>query len=126
MQLLTLFSGLAIVLASLGIYGIMSHMVRERSRELGLRMALGATGPTLFGLVLKRGLALAGIGLAIGMAGALGLTRLLQSQLYEVAASDPVTLTAVGGILLGVAVLAVCIPANRAARVDPIVNLRAE
>jgi ABC-type antimicrobial peptide transport system permease subunit len=119
MQLLTLFSGLAIVLASLGIYGIMSHMVRERSRELGLRMALGATGPTLFGLVLKRGLALAGIGLAIGIAGALGLTRLLQSQLYEVAASDPVTLSAV-------ALLAVCIPANRAARVDPIVNLRAE
>ncbi len=126
MQLLTLFSGLAIVLASLGIYGIMSHMVRERSRELGLRMALGATGPTLFGLVLRRGLALAGIGLALGIAGALGLTRLLQSQLYEVAASDPFTLAAVGGILLGVALLAVCVPANRAARVDPIENLRAE
>jgi predicted permease len=126
MQLLTLFSGLAIVLASLGIYGIMSHMVRERARELGLRMALGATGPTLFGLVLKRGLVLAGIGLAIGIAGALGLTRLLQSQLYEVAASDPFTLAAVGGILLGVALLAICVPANRAARVDPIENLRAE
>jgi putative ABC transport system permease protein len=126
MQLLTLFSALAMLLASLGIYGIMAQMVRERSRELGLRMALGATRPSLFALVIKRGLVLAGIGLAVGIGGALGLTRLLQSQLYNVNDADPMNLTVVVAILLGVALLALCIPANRAARVDPIDNLRTE
>jgi putative ABC transport system permease protein len=126
MVLLTLFSGLAMLLASLGIYGIMAHMVRERSRELGLRMALGATRPTLFNLVLKSGLRLAGFGLLLGVAGSFALTRVMQSQLFNVAATDPITLAVVVGILMGVAVLAICIPANRAARVDPISNLRSE
>ncbi|UCG84864.1 MAG: ABC transporter permease [Gemmatimonadota bacterium] len=126
MQLLTLFSGLAMLLASLGIYGIMAHMVRDRSRELGLRMALGATRPGLFGLVIKSGLTLAGIGLVLGIGGSFALTRLLQSQLFDVSATDPVNLAAVVCILLGVALLAICIPAGRAARVDPIDNLRTE
>jgi len=126
MTLLTVFSGLAILLASLGIYGIMSHMVRERSHELGLRKALGATQAGLFGLVLKNGLKLAAIGLVLGLGGSLWLTRLMQSQLFNVDAVDPLTLAAVAGILLAVAVLAVCIPANRASRSDPISSLRAE
>ena len=126
MQLLTVFSGLAILLASLGIYGIMSQMVRERSRELGLRMALGATRPALFKMVLQNSLKLAGIGLVIGLGGAFGLTRLLQSQLYGVGATDPATLVTVAAVLMGVAVIAVSIPAQRAASVDPIENLRTE
>jgi len=126
MQLLTLFSGLAILLASIGIYGIMSQTVRERSKELGLRMALGATRPALFKMVLQNSLKLAGIGLALGIGGALGLTRLLQSQLYGVGAADPATLTTVIVVLLAVAVVAVSIPAQRAARIDPIENLRTE
>lgn len=126
MQLLTVFSGLAILLASLGIYGIMSQMVRERSRELGLRMALGATRPALFKMVLQNSLKLAGIGLVIGLGGAFGLTRLLQSQLYGVGATDPATLVTVAAVLMGVAVIAVSIPAQRATRVDPIENLRTE
>jgi predicted permease len=126
MQLLTLFSGLAMLLASLGIYGIMAHMVRDRARELGLRMALGATQPDLFGLVIKSGLTLAGIGLALGIGGSFALTRLLQSQLYQVSATDPTNLAVVVCILLGIALLAICVPASRAARVDPIENLRTE
>jgi predicted permease len=126
MTLLTVFSGLAILLASLGIYGIMSHMVRERSHELGLRKALGATQFGLFGLVLKNGLRLAAIGLALGLGGSLWLTRLMQSQLFNVDAVDPTTLAVVVGILLAVAVSAICIPANRASRSDPISSLRAE
>jgi predicted permease len=126
MLLLSLFSGLAMLLASLGIYGIMAHMVKERSRELGLRMALGATRPSLFGLVMQNGLKLAGIGLMLGVGGAFALTRLLQSQLFGVSAADPMTLTTVVVVLLGVALLAILLPANRAARVDPIDNLRTE
>jgi predicted permease len=126
MLLLTLFSALAMLLASLGIYGIMAHMVRERASELGLRAALGASRMSLFGFVINRGLSLAGIGLAVGVGGSLALTRLLQSQLYGVSAYDSATLVSVVGILLGVALLAVCIPANRAAQVDPMENLRAE
>jgi ABC-type antimicrobial peptide transport system permease subunit len=126
MMLLSLFSGLALFLASLGIYGVMSHVVKERSRELGLRMALGATRSGLFSLVLKGGMTLAGIGLVLGLGGAFALTRLLRSQLYNVEATDPLTLGMVVGVLLIVAVLAICLPANRAARVDPMTNLRTE
>jgi predicted permease len=126
MQLLTVFSGLALLLASLGIYGIMAHMVRDRSRELGLRMALGATRPALFALVIKSGLTLAAVGLTLGIAGSFVATRLLQSQLYDVSATDPANLAVVATILLAVALLAICVPAGRAARVDPIDNLRAE
>ena len=126
MVFLSLFSGLALFLASLGIYGIMSHVVRERSRELGLRMALGATRSGLFALVLTGGMKLAGVGLALGLGGAYALTRLLRSQLYNVEPTDPLTLLMVVGVLLSVAVLAICLPANRAARVDPMTNLRTE
>ncbi len=124
MQLLTLFSGLAMILAALGIYGIMAHMVRERSRELGLRAALGATRRDLFGLVIKRGMSLAGVGLAVGIAGSLALTRLLQSQLFGVDAYDAATLITVVAALSGIALLAIFIPATRAACTDPIQNLR--
>jgi putative ABC transport system permease protein len=126
MLLLTLFSALAMLLASLGIYGIMAHMVRERASELGLRAALGATRMSLFQLVINRGLTLAGIGLAVGVGGSLLLTRLLQSQLYGISAYDSATLVTVVGVLLAVALLAISIPARRAAQVDPMENLRTE
>jgi ABC-type antimicrobial peptide transport system permease subunit len=126
MLLLTLFSALAMLLASLGIYGIMAHMVRERAGELGLRAALGATRMSLFKLVISHGLTLAGIGLAVGVGGSLALTRLLQSQLFGVSAYDPATLVSVTGALLGVALLAIAIPASRAAQLDPMENLRTE
>jgi putative ABC transport system permease protein len=126
MLLLTLFSALAMLLASLGIYGIMAHMVRERASELGLRAALGASRMSLFGFVINRGLTLAGIGLAVGVGGSLALTRLLQSQLFGISAYDSATLATVVGILLGVALLAISIPAARAAHVDPMENLRTE
>jgi putative ABC transport system permease protein len=126
MVLLGSFAALALLLASIGLYGVLSYVVAQRSRELGLRMALGATGGAVMRMVVARGLTLTVTGLMIGLALAFALTRTLQNLLYGVAASDPVTFAAVAG-LLGVIALAACyLPARRAARLDPIVVLRAE
>jgi predicted permease len=124
--LLGIFAGIALVLGSVGIYGVMSYLVTERTHEMGIRMALGATGNNVMGLVLKYGLRLAIAGLGLGLVASIGLTRLLSSLLFGVSATDPATLVAVGLLLVGVAMLACYIPARRATRVDPMVALRYE
>ena len=110
MLLLTLFSGIALVLASLGIYGLMSYSVAQRARELGVRIALGANRVDVLRLVLRQGMSLALAGIAIGVGAAFGLTRVIASQLYGVAASDP-------GTFVGMAVLLAC--TALAANLDP-------
>jgi putative ABC transport system permease protein len=122
--LLGVFAGIALLLASVGTYGVMAHSVAERNREIGIRMAMGAEPGSVRGLVMKQGAALAGIGLGLGVLGAFGLTRFLGSQLYEVGTTDLRTFVAVPLILGAVALLACYIPARRATRVDPVVALR--
>jgi putative ABC transport system permease protein len=126
MILLGTFSGIALLLASIGIYGVMSYSVAQRGREIGIRMALGAERGRVLGLVVGQGMALAGLGVVIGLAGALALTRLLGNQLYSVTPTDPGTFTAVAALLTGIALLATLPPALRATRVDPVVALREE
>ncbi len=120
------FGVLALVLAAVGIYGVMSYMVAGRTREIGLRMALGAQSRSVGWLILRQGMKLALIGSAIGLALAFGGTRLLQSILYGVSAVDPLTFVTVAFLLAAVALLACWLPAYRAARVDPMVALRSE
>jgi putative ABC transport system permease protein len=124
--LLGIFAGLALLLASLGIYGVMAYAVAQRTRELGVRVALGATRENVLGLVLRQGIVLAGLGAVIGLAGAFGLTRLIASQLYAVKATDPVTFAGVTVLLLVVAIGATLVPALRATRIDPLIALREE
>jgi predicted permease len=120
------FGVLALVLAAVGIYGVMSHVVAGRTREIGLRMALGAQLSDVQKLILRQGMWLAAIGAVIGLAFALGGARLLTSFLYGVSASDPVTFASIALLLLGIALLACWLPARRASRVDPMIALRAE
>jgi ABC-type antimicrobial peptide transport system permease subunit len=125
-QLLGMFAGLALLLAAIGTYGVLSYMVTERRREIGVRMALGANQGRVLGDVLKQGLGLAAAGLVAGVAGALALTRLMTALLFGVEPSDPATLAAVTATIACVAALACVVPAWRASRVDPIVVLREE
>jgi ABC-type antimicrobial peptide transport system permease subunit len=125
-QLLGMFAGLALLLAAIGTYGVLSYMVAERRREIGVRIALGANQRRVLGDVLKQGLVLAAAGLVGGLAGALAISRLMTALLFNVQPSDPATLAAVTATIAGVAALACVIPAWRASRVDPIVVLRDE
>jgi putative ABC transport system permease protein len=122
--LLGLFAGLALTLATIGIYGVISLLVTRRRQEIGIRIALGARPRSIVGMVLKRGMVLAGIGVAAGLVGALLLTRVLSSLLYGVTRFDPVSFSIVPIILGAVALIACMVPAGRAATVDPVVALR--
>lgn len=124
--LLGTFAGIALLLSTIGIYGVMSYTVSQRTRELGIRMALGASREGVLGMVLRQGMTIAVIGLVIGLAGAFALTRVIASQLYDVKPTDPVTFVSVTLTLALVALLASLLPAMRATRVDPMVALREE
>jgi ABC-type antimicrobial peptide transport system permease subunit len=123
-RLLAAFSLLALVLAAVGLYGLLAYSVVERTREIGIRMALGADTGRVVRMILVRTLVLAGIGVAFGACGALAVTRVLSTFLYDTSPTDPATFCAVAGLLLGVATLAGLVPARRATRVDPVLALR--
>jgi len=126
MSLIASFAIIALVLAAVGIYGVISYTVSQRSRELGIRIALGASRERVVRLVLGQGLWLTLSGVAIGLAAAFWLTRLIASLLFGVGAVDPITFAGVSVLLVGVAALASWLPARRAARVDPVIAMRAE
>lgn len=126
MRVLGIFAGMAVLLALIGIYGVMSYFVNERTREFGIRVALGAQPSNVLALVAKTGLKLTFIGVAVGVVVALGLTRLIATFLYGVAPTDPLTFASVAAALAAVALLATYIPARRATKVDPITALRYE
>jgi putative ABC transport system permease protein len=124
--MLGIFALIALLISAVGIYGVMSHSVAQRTREMGLRSALGARRDDLLRLVLGQSLALTLGGVVVGLVGAVALTRLMASMLYDVSASDPVTLIGVASVLVVVAVLASYLPARRASRADPMVALRSD
>jgi predicted permease len=124
MLLVGLFAGLGLLLAGVGIYGVVSYSVAQRTNEIGIRIALGARAADVVRLILKHGLALAAIGVAIGLSASFALTRLMKGLLFGVSATDPLTFAAIALLLIGVALMACWIPARRAARVDPLVALR--
>jgi len=126
MSLLSLFAGLALVLAAIGIYGVMSNAVTQRTQEIGIRLALGANTVDVLKLIVRSGLMLVIVGVAIGLAGAFALTRLMATLLFGVTPTDELTIGVVSAVLIAVALLACFIPARRATKVDPLVALRYE
>jgi putative ABC transport system permease protein len=126
MLLLAIFAATALLLAATGVYGVMAYTAAQRTREIGIRMALGAQGSVVIRLILKQGLTLILIGLAAGIAGALAAARAMSSLLYGVSATDPATFASISLTLLTIALLACYLPARRAAKVDPMVALKLE
>jgi putative ABC transport system permease protein len=123
-ELLAIFAGLALALAAIGTYGILSYSVTERTKEIGIHMALGATRGSVLGMILGQGMRLTMVGLVAGLVASFGLTRLLQAQLFNIKPTDPTTLTAVTVFIAVIAFVACYVPAQRATRVDPMVTLR--
>ena len=126
MLLLSGFSALALLLAAVGIYGLLAYSVSQRQREIGIRMALGAQSSVVLRSVAAAGLRLAAIGVAVGLIAAAVLTRVLQATLYGVSATDPLTFAGAAAVLLAAAALASWLPARRASRLDPAAALHAE
>jgi len=124
--LLGVFAGIALLLAAIGIYGVFSYSVAQRTHEMGVRLALGASRRNILGLVIGNGMVWAGVGLAIGVGGALALTRLMQTLLFGVGATDSATLVSMAVLLVAVALVACYVPARRATAVDPLIALREE
>jgi putative ABC transport system permease protein len=126
MLLLTVFAGAALLLAAVGIYGVIAYSVTQRTQEIGIRMALGAQRADVLRLVVRHALVLVAVGVAAGAAGALLLTRLMSGLLFDVRPTDPLTFAVVSGILIAVALAASTFPGLRATKVDPVIALRAE
>jgi ABC-type antimicrobial peptide transport system permease subunit len=112
-----------LLLSAIGIYGVLAYVVTQRTREIGIRLALGSSSGRIFDLILREGLALIAAGFALGAVGALALRQSLQSQLFQISATDPIALTGAAVVLAMVAVAACALPARRATRIDPLVAL---
>ena len=125
-MLMAAFAMLAALLSAVGIYGVMSYTVAQRTREIGIRMALGAPADNVMILIVREGLLLVSLGIVVGLAGSFALTRLLASSLYGVTASDPMTFVGISIFLAAVALFASYLPARRATKVDPLIALRHE
>ena len=126
MVLLTAFAIVAIALSAIGIYGVIAYLVGQRARELGIRIALGATPTRVVRMVVREGVAMVAVGIGVGIAGALALTRLMGALLFTIKPTDPVTYVTVAALLAVVALMASFVPAQRAANVDPALAMRAD